>query len=145
MYIGIPSPCPVPVVGGRDVERQELTEGVDGNVNLAALVALGPVPALGWADRRSPIRISSRKSAIIAPKASDIRRQPVPGLAGKPLTTGAVMGHEAQAVEEHMRGVLALRGIPPHEGEIGRERRPFLIRDIPWIAGAGCRVHTVKV
>lgn len=74
------------VIGGRDMQGEQLTQRINGEVDLGALAPFGPIPAraipafrrtllrlsrimaLGWGSRPSPMRISSRRSATIVSK-----------------------------------------------------------------------------
>ena len=163
---------PVLGIGRGDMDRQQVPQGIDGQVDFGALFPFGTIPprastafrgALQGAavqNHRTRLGGSSLADADQHPQIGNDRfedagRQPttrllvdrLPGwqIVGHiaPLESGA--GNEAQSIEELAQGMNALRGILAHEGEVGGQKSPFLIGNIGVVGGTGRGVHSAML
>ena len=160
-------------IGRRDVQSQEMAEGIDGGVDLRALLALGavvagPVAALGRGEQRSAVEHRGRGHRITlvrdTKKGLEVMGQPLEAAGPEPasgLVVGRVPGRKvvrqqppqrarlhkpAQRVEHLAQRVLALPRRLRQERQLGRKQRAILVGDIRGVRFAGhVRKHRARV
>ena len=144
-------------VGRGDLQRQQLAQGVDGQMELAALlpfvpVVPGSVSTLGCALHGLTIEDGGRRLGIAALGEPQDEAQiigdgleaasldPTLGLLVDRFPTWEIMGqhapggpspdHPAQGIEDFPQLMLALRRVFGHQREIGSHEGPFGVTDI---------------
>jgi site-specific DNA recombinase len=151
-----------------DPERQQVPQGVDGEVVRAPFAPLGPViggapaahrrrlPRAAVEDHRRRLRLASGGDAQQRPEVARHRREhpggdPAARLlidhrpSGKlvrqvgPLRPGP---HQpAQRVEDLPQVVMSLRRVRPHQRQLRQHEVPLLVGDIARVRLAGRRIH----
>ena len=150
-------------IGGRDVQRQEVAQGVDGQMDLRPLFALGPIiagplAALGCRAQGPTVeegrtRVGAEaggqaqeRAQIVGQLLEAARRQPALGLLVNGFPGREVMGHPpprrarlhdvAQPVEHLAERMLTLPRILTQRRQVGGDQRPFIIGHVGWLGRA---------
>ena len=143
--------------GGRDMQRQEMAQGVDGEVGLRTLLAVGPIvpgPLAAFERRvqgpavqdgrtrlgRRPGGQPQQRTKFVGQLLEAPGRQPAlrrlvdgfPGwkVVGHSAPRRARPHHVAQPVEHLAQAVRALPRILAQQRQARRNQRPFLIRNV---------------
>jgi hypothetical protein len=148
------------LVGGGNQRRQQLAQRIHGQVYLAAAAAFVPIIARARTAFRTRLQraaIHDRRARLRGP-ASDLAQQhtqvadhvrkhsgfqPALRLLVDRVPQGQVVGHHApgrtgtheiaQTIEDLPQGMLALRGVLGHQGQVGGNERPLVITHVTRI------------
>ena len=153
---------PILFVGRRDMQGQEVSKGIDCQVELRSFLPLVPVvagarPALGGALQGLTVEDGCRGLGVASLGQSQQEAQVLdngreaaglePGLGRlvDRLPAGEVVGQHpprrpgadepAQGIEDLVQVVVPLRGVGGHQGEIGGHEGPFVVRDVARAGG----------
>lgn len=156
----LPNLIPILGIGRGDVQRQQVSQGIDGHMDFRAALALGPVvarpratggrrlqcPAIHNRCRRigCPAHLQAQKHPQIMhhrfetarlnpasrPLIDDFPRRQI---MGKPSPRGTRAHQPAQRIEDFPKVVPALPGIERQQGQIRGDKGPFFIADISGV------------